>query len=244
MKHDYLPRSDAKMLEWAQVFLRGLSAAPGPEGYGVSAAELAAYTELVDGYALAFTRAIQPSTRGPAAVLEKNMAKRSLVTMSRSLARVVSARPGLSEVQRVSMGLGPGHGGSRRRRPLARPAGAPTVRVVSVDGELADLRVYDVQSSGLDKPAGVYGLLLFYYVGERLPGGWSDWAFGLSTTASRFGFTLPRTWAGERLALGAKVWLAACWVSPTLETGPMSAPIFTRGGISETPTTRRLGLAA
>jgi hypothetical protein len=244
MKHDYLPRSDAKMLQWAESFGRVLSAAPGPEGYGVSAAELAEYGELVDGYRQAFLRATQPSTRGPAAVLAKNEAKRSLVGMSRVLARLVGAQPGLSAEQRVNLGLGPGHGGSRRRRPVARPKVAPTVRVASVDGDLAEVRVYDVHAAGLDKPAGVHGVLLFYYVGERLPGGWSDWAFGLSTTATRFGFSLPRTWAGTPITVGAKVWLSACWVSPTLETGPMATPIYRRIGLAEAPSTRRLGLAA
>lgn len=244
MKHDFLPRSDAKMLEWAEGFILELMKAPGPEGFGVSAAEAAAYGALVAGYRQAYERAKHGSTRGPAAVVAKNEAKRALVAESRRLARLVSAQPGLTGTQRVDLGLGPGHGGVGRREAVARPSAAPSVYLAGTEGDTVRLRLSDHETTGRKRPEGVHGAMLFYYVGERLPRGWSDWAFGLSTTATRFGFTLPRTWGGEHVALGAKVWLAACWVNPTLETGPMSTPIYTRGGISEAPEIRRLGLAA
>lgn len=242
--HDYLPRREAELLSWTKQFSAAILTEPGPEAYGVSLAEAADYAAVVAAYAQAFQRAYEPSTRGPASVQAKKTAKKRVIALSRSLANLVGAQPGLTSTQRLELGLGPGHREAHRRQPIARPDFAPTVFVSGIEDGYVRLCLTDQETTGRKRPAGVYGALLFYYVGERLPGIVTDWAFGMSTKATRFGFTLPRKWGGSHVQPGTKVWLAACWLSPTLEPGPMSVPIYTRGGISEAPVTRRLGLAA
>lgn len=241
---DFLPRRDADLLNWAEVFSLALGTSPGPEGFGVSAAEASAYAGVLSAYREAYERAVAPGTRGPASVLAKNQSRAGLVRMSRVLAGVVRSHPGLSGSDLVKLGVRAGRLGQGRRPEVAGPKAAPQIQLKRGSGWDVRVRLSDLSTTGRKRPTGVYGALLFYWVGDRLPSGMSDWALGLSTKSMAFGWTLPGHFGGAAVQPGARVWLTACWLSPTLEQGPLCQPIAVMRGFDAGPVVRRLGMAA
>ena len=94
MKHDYLPRREADLLDWARNFSSVLNSEPGPGSYGVSQQEAADYAIVVAAYGQAYYRA-NSSARGPVSVQEKNSAREPCSSINSS------ARPALLMVERI-----------------------------------------------------------------------------------------------------------------------------------------------
>ena len=90
MASDYIPSTDAGVLSFASNFSTIVTAAPLP--LGLTTSQATSLAGFVTSYSTSLTAATDPSTRGPAAVLAKDTAKRTLVAYLRTLARIVHAK--------------------------------------------------------------------------------------------------------------------------------------------------------
>jgi hypothetical protein len=185
---------------------------------------------LVLSYSTSLTASSDPSTRGPAAVLAKDTAKRTLVAYIRQLARIVQANPAVTNTQRFDLGL-PARG--TLPSPIPAPAEAPDVDVKRVGGRTILIRIHRATGSRRGKPAGVAGANVYSHVGATPPASLVDWTYeGHVSRPNNVEVVLPADVAG-----GSTVWLCASWFNPRGQAGPTSAPVSTNipGGITEMP---------
>ena len=219
---DFLPRREAELLQWSANFDRQINDAPGDFGLSVQVA--ADYRALHEAFAQAYQLSQEPSTRTASAVVAKDDAKAALLALARGLARVVRGQPGVTDAQRLELGLVVRRSGRLAR--VAAPAAAPQLAVEPILGRGAvRVRLFDPASPNRRaKPRGVAGATLLTFVGEAEPEGSSHWSFGRSTTRTTAVVALP-----EGGACGARVWVTAFWFSPTGRRGPASAAVPTRG---------------
>jgi hypothetical protein len=121
MPKSFFPRTDSGMFTWSEHLAAKLLAAP--EAYGVTqeaAAELAA---LQADYAAAYLRASDPSTRTRSAVIGRRAALAALKAAARRAVMAVRADPGVTDAQKVDLGLTvPVGGGGGRPPPPPPPA--------------------------------------------------------------------------------------------------------------------------
>lgn len=223
---DVLPRRQSDMMEWAGLFSQHLNAAPGPEQFGVTAAEAASYAVTFAEAQSAYAVANDPDTRTSVAVKAKDAVLSALAAESRVLVKVIKARPSVTDAQRESLGIAPRK--VARRSVVGPPTEAPRVSVRGVRGWTALLRVTDPDApSRKSKPDGVSGAMVRYFVGDKPPGTLAGWEYAGTTSVTAMGFEVP-----GGLEPGTRVWFAACWQSPTFEPGPVSAPVCVRVGFS------------
>lgn len=221
MPRNYLPGSDAGLLDWSRNFANRIAAGPGV--YGLTAGDAAGYAAAQGAYASAYRLAREPLTRGGHAVSVKNRERKALVAASRRLARVVMARPGVSDAQRVALGLNPRRV-SRRRVPA--PEARPVVYVSGVNGSRVRLRLDNPEAPARrGRPVDVMAAVVFYFVGDQPPAKLADWAYCRATNRTRLEVVLSPS-----LRPGEAVWLTACWTNARGERGPLATPVRTMIG--------------
>lgn len=220
MRHRcFLPTTDRGLLAWSANAAKRVAAQPGL--YNVSAQRAAAYVATQGAYAAALKRATEPRTRGPVSVQAKNMAKKALDQASRELARWVRAQPGLTEAERVDLGLLVPRKGSRVGVPTTRPV----VFAQAAAGDRLEVRLADsVLPAGRGRPRGVKGALIFIHVGAAQPEHLEGWKQVVLTVERRVRVDVwwPKA---DRGSLGVVVWVTARWRNGRGECGPLSEPV-------------------
>jgi hypothetical protein len=198
-----------------------------PPDVGLTLEEATGYATLQADYAAKLVTAVDPGTRGPAAILAKNDAKKLLVAESRKLAMAATNHPATTDAQRQALGLTIR---DNDPTPVPPPSTAPLIDVLSVKARTFELRLRDAVTSAKRKPAGVQGATLFSYVGEEAPASLSDWKFEASTTRTDIEIDIPVT-----VPAGSKVWFTAFWFNRKSESGPATNPVYSwtnNGGVS------------
>jgi len=163
MGNSYLPASDSGLDDWANNFSNQINAVIPATDLGLTIEEAAGYATLQADYAAKLMAAVDPGTRGPAAILAKNEAKKLLVAESRKLAMAATNHPATTDAQRQALGLTVR---DNDPTPVPPPDTAPLIDVLSVKSRTFELRLRDAVTSAKRKPAGVQGATLFSYVGE------------------------------------------------------------------------------
>ncbi|MCC6423337.1 MAG: hypothetical protein IT447_07635 [Phycisphaerales bacterium] len=212
MSKRYLPDSDGGLRDWAANFNTLIVA--DPTAYGLTAAQALEYGGKFDAYNTALTAAKDPSTRGLATVLAKNIARKALVALSRQLAQFIRNNPVITDPQRLALGLSI----NTRHSPIPAPAEAPRMDVRAVSGQTFTLQLHS-QGNGRGKPAGVSGARFYSFVGETAPQDLRDWTFEGTDSRTRLDLTLSAP-----TPPGSRVWLCACWLNPRQQCGPACEP--------------------
>jgi hypothetical protein len=224
---DFIPSSDAGVLSFATNYSSIITAGPVP--LGLSAGQATTLAGLVSSYSASLTASTDPSTRGPAAVLQKAASKRSLIANIRLLARIIQANPAVTNDQRFSLGLPIRNAPA----PIPAPGEAPDLDVKSVSGRTIICRIHRASSTRRGKPFGVAGANVYSFVGTVPPASLNDWKLeGHASRTSSIEVVLPADVAG-----GSTVWLCASWYNPRGMAGPTSAPVSTNipGGVTFMP---------
>jgi hypothetical protein len=156
----------------------------------------------------------------------KNADRTPLRAEARELARIINAFPGITNAQRIDLGLTPREG---TISPLNPPAECPSLRVVSAIGRILKFKLQGQDTSRRGKPEGVAGATLFSFVGDEAPADIGQWKFEGSITRTEFDIEFPPT-----VAAGSKVYLCAFWFSPRSQSGPACEPVaaYIAGGVS------------
>jgi hypothetical protein len=214
---DFLPRGDSDFARWATTFATTL--ALDPTRYGVSEDDAAALLLQNQSFATALRAAIDPRTRTAPAVAGKTASRSSLALRLRQLARMIRAHPGVTDQERIALGLTP-------LITIAAPLGPPRSRPVLIarplSGNRIRLRLRDDAASGhRGKPPGTVGAVLFLKVGGAMSASPSDYAYAGIVTTSIHTLKLAPGLAGR------DVWLTARWFNLRGEEGPAAAPAQT-----------------
>ncbi len=228
MTTPYLNPSDEGVRNWADNFSSRISAEADPGVLGLDAVQVSAYAALQMDYDTKFTLATQPTTRGGATILAKNLAKKPLVSESRKLAMIVTNHPGVTDQQRYDLGLTVR---DNEPTPVPVPSTAPTIDVKSMDGWTLSFRLHDGDATSRAKPTGVKGATIFSYVGDEAPVDVEAWKFEGNITKTDSKVVFPST-----LAPGTKVFLTAFWFNTRAESGPAAMPVsrlINYGGMSQ-----------
>lgn len=183
-----------------------------PTVYGTTAAEALILHNLVLDFDTRLATATNPDTRTRGTISGKNASKKALIAKLRQIFRVVNAHAGVSDQQRIDLGLNP-------RDVEPTPIGVPTTRPVVLVDSAGFLRLADeTQFERKGKPVGVMGA--FVYTKLALPGepapDLDGTKFAALATRTNHQLTLPMDAQGKRLYVFAQ------WVNERGQPGPTS----------------------
>jgi hypothetical protein len=213
MPHDFLPERQAELLHWSRAFRQQIVAQP--TMFGLTAEQAAWYATLDDAFAHELKLAREPTTRTPVQIKKKDEAKKALKAGARMLARIVRATPGITNTQRVQLGLTVR---DEELTPAARPSSAPEVVLLPSSGRTVRVRVRDTAAPDRrGKPDGFAGAAVFSYVGDKPATRMADWTFEGNMTRPVFAIDFD-----SAVPAGARVWIAAMWYNTRGQTGPAS----------------------
>ncbi|XAL99355.1 hypothetical protein OT109_17465 [Phycisphaeraceae bacterium D3-23] len=190
-----------------------------PEGYGLVAAQAAAYQTLQQAYAAALTVALDPATRSPTHIQKKNAARDAAIAETRKLVDIMQAWPGMTNAKRSALGISLRDNVHTR---AAIPSSAPKVSVDSVSGRLFNIALRKDDSTSRSKPTGVRAAWVYTAFGDEQPTTFGAFDFRGEARKADTQIVMP-----ESVAPGTKVWVSACWVNTAGKPGPASLPIAT-----------------
>ena len=211
MAGSFLPKPESALLDWGLNLARALAQSPGT--LGVSPEAAAAFAAVCQQYRTAHKRATNTATRTAITIAAKNAAKESLKAEARVIVRTIEGH-GVSDVQRIDLGLNIRRAWSR----VPTPTSAPCLTAAQYDGRRMRVRVWaQDQRPGrlLDRASGVHIWVAWSDDPSSEPSGWQ-----LATVSSKASFVLD--FDGT---IGDTVWLAAAWCNPRGEVGPRSFPV-------------------
>lgn len=225
MSTGFVPGREAELLPFLLNFKTKITASA--TTYGLTTAQATAFGVLNDVFVTAYNVANAPDTRSPANISSKDVAKAAVVANLRLLAGIVQRAPGTTNPMRIELGLPPR---SSEPSPVPTPGFAPTLKVVSVSGRTAKIRLIDAENpTRRGKPAGALGASVFSHVGATAPLDLNGWTFEGNTGRTKLTLQFPDA------AAGATVWLTAFWFNPSKRSGPACDPVSTNlpgGGVS------------
>jgi len=250
---DFLPRREDELLQWCRNFRDQTSGEPA--AFALSVEDVNAYAIAFEAFEQAYRRAVDPTTRGGATVLAKNVALRKLKALTRDLAGRVRTGPGVLPLTKARVGI---YEASQRRTPLPPPSRAPLLRSRWVEGRRVRVWLRDAESPDVTrKPYGVDGAVVLVWYRDaavdradiagdaagdgavsgdvppspasRLapPEGWCHLATMTRTSGV---LTLP-----ARPTPGTRVWLTAAWHGTRGQMGPYASPTAARVGFDDAP---------
>lgn len=217
MPRDFYPHREAEIVTWSANFRDKIVAEPGE--YSLSEAQAAQYSVKHDAFAALYRTANEPATRTRPIIEGKEDVRVALEAEARLLARIIRAAPQVTAEQRINLGLSAPRTG--RGTPIGAPDRAPSAYIVSIMGRTVRLRLRDAAApANRGKPRGALSAAIFVYVGDEPPASRADWSLQCHATRTTVDVTF-----GPDVEPGTKVYLAACWLSPRGQSGPVSTPL-------------------
>ena len=213
----YIPAPDADLDNWANNFATLLTA--DPVQYGEDAASALVVQTAYDSWSAAYQLAIDPSTRTPATVADKDAERVSLEATVRPVALRINARSSVTNIQRAALGITIR---KTTKTPVPPPTTAPVVTLRSQIPGLAEVQIRDETTpTSKAKPLGVIGVDIHVHVGATPPA--SADAAPLAKTTGKTPNTLAFT--GEQSGQNAYVyarWTTRSGPGGTAQKGPWS----------------------
>jgi len=207
--------TDRQLLTASATMATGLAALPPTSG--VPVAMVTDYQQEQTVYANGLAAVLDKTTRTPIAIITKNEARKSLVTLTSQVVSVVNGLPDITDQQKASLGIAP------RKKPTRRPvpSASPTIKVVSQMNNTVEMLVGDLGSGKrASMPKDVIGINLFHATGEQPPAQASGWTFEGGFAANKVAVTFDPS-----IPAGTKVWICAFYFNARKESGPASSPI-------------------
>jgi hypothetical protein len=215
-----IPTADQSLLEWCRRFLDVVR--PEPGAFGLDPALVAELDAATDAYGETWSLAQMPATRTSVVVMLKNERKAVVDRLARTCSGVCDAWQGMTDDVRSKLGL---HVRKRKAYRVPVPTLVPRVEVVGVRANELTILARNPLSGERKRPPGVHAIGLYSFVGPNGPATPGEMRFEGLTTNLKATLTFPLTTAPF-----ATVWVAACYLNPRGEHGPISSPISTNLG--------------
>lgn len=156
----YIPPREADFVNWIENFNSLIQASP--TSYGVSTADASNLTSLTAIYTLAYTTAVNPSTRTVDTVAAKNSGRVDVTAFARLLASQIQLNAGVSDEQKAALGL------TLRKilpSPVPPPTSSPILNFIAATPLQHTLRASDQNTPDKrGKPFGVLQLKLSVWI--------------------------------------------------------------------------------
>jgi hypothetical protein len=212
-----IPTLDAPLAAYSTNFNARGSAAPGD--FSLSVDQMAQYTTLHDNWMAAYNAAKPEGSRSRALVRAKNDAKALLLPYARELYGLIQASASVSHENKTLIGVTVI---DRTSSPIAPPALAPLVTLISVTGRVAHYRLADATApSNRRRPINAEGAMIRSFAGMTPPAtDDAGWRVEGQTGRTTFSVTYPNS-----VAPGTPCWVTVVWYNRRGEYSPACAPV-------------------
>lgn len=215
MYDPYLPATDSEARDWMNTFAAGIAASPAT--YGLAAADASAIQAAVDAYNAAYLIAVDPATRTPVTVNQKDTARNAAEQIGRQYAVIIKHDAGISDADKIAIGVRPVN---PDREPIQCPQTSPILAVIASTPGAQTLRYSDSMTpDSAAKPFGATELLVFVAVGATAATDPAQAKFLGKFTKN------PIAVAFEAADNGKQATYFARWASRRGDVGPWSAPV-------------------
>jgi len=126
MAAPYIPARETDLVTWADNFAALITATPSV--YGLDAAAALIIQTAVDTWDAAYALAVNPSTRTPTTVADKNSAKLAMIPIIRTYASQIRLNPGVTNMDKVALGL---NLPNNTPAPIPAPTTIPVLTIMS-----------------------------------------------------------------------------------------------------------------
>jgi hypothetical protein len=126
MATPYIPARDADFQNWANNFSTRITATPGT--FGLISADAVAIAAAYATWNAAYLLAINPSTRTPVTVADKDTARINAQAIMRPYAQAISQNAGVTVDDKIDVGVNPRTNGPT---PVAAPTSAPVLSLIA-----------------------------------------------------------------------------------------------------------------
>lgn len=217
MAGSYIPAPDADFDAWANNFATLLTA--GPVAYGEDAASALVVQNAYDTWATAYALAINPATRTPSTVANKDAERVNLDAAVRPVAQRINARSSVTNLQRSDLGITIR---KTTRTPVPAPTTAPVVTLRSQIPGVATVQIRDETTPTTKaKPLGVIGVDLHVVVGSTPPASAEDVPLAKTTGKTPNTLTFAGGDSGQTAYVYAR-WTTRSGPGGTAQKGPWS----------------------
>lgn len=134
----YIPNAQTALRTWANNFAALITATPAV--YGLTAADATTIQGVVDDFDAALTLAIDPSTRTPATVADKDAKRASMLGVVRPYAILIRNNAGISDELKAGLGLTIP---DRTPTPIPAPGTLPLLNVLFAQPQTLTLKFAD-----------------------------------------------------------------------------------------------------
>ncbi|MDR1645862.1 MAG: hypothetical protein LBS05_08595 [Tannerellaceae bacterium] len=183
--------------------------------WGIPANEVSELREANDDFATLQNKS-GTSERTPLITEQKNIARRRLVGIIRTLATYRLKNPAIGSDQRISLGL---HVKDTKPAPIPAPKTIPTFSIDPVSFRHLKIHFHDQESSSLAKPYGMSGALIVYDVLDAPVRSFAALTRSVLATRTPHVLEFPLEESGKM------VHVALCWQNKKGERGPFSVPM-------------------
>jgi hypothetical protein len=214
-----ISKKDAELLAFAKNFSAKINISP--EQWGLTPQLAADFQVLLDRFATSYAAVAVPELRSKVLTAQKDADKAALLANARGLYRIVQGTPGVTDAQRIEIGVNV----RKAAAPIPVPDEAPGMSVLSVFGRTIRLSIHDQLVTRKGRPPGTAGAMVFSHVGDEPPPTIDGWRSEENATRTVTVVNFPAD-----VQPGAKVWFCACYYNPRGQRGPISTPILSHVG--------------
>ena len=224
MAGNFLPSRDGALVIWAQNASTLITGAP--LTFGLTVPIATTFAGYVADYGSKYSVSQNPDTRTSTTIIQKNDARSLMKDYARYWARIVQATASVTNDQKNSLGITVR---DATPSPINPPTTAPVLEIVQAIGRIVKIKLRGQDSERRGKPAGCAGAAVFAFAGATPPAEIAEWTYQGTATRTNFDVEFPTS-----TPAGAQVWLAACWVNPRNQQGPICQGVsaFIAGGVA------------
>lgn len=213
--NDYIPKQQALLTIWALNFSGLITAGPGT--YGLVAGDAVTIAAQTAAYDAALTLALDPSTRTPTTVADKDAARASMLGVIRPYAIQIRNNVGVTDENKIALGLTVI---DRTPTPIPAPTTVPVISISMQTPLQMTLQSYDATTpTSKAKPFGAIGMQIARKTSATAIT--DPTALPIVDTITKSPFTLD--WDGAEQ--GLRAYMAARWITRTGLVGPWGAII-------------------
>ena len=216
-----IPTKDSALVDWSTNANTRLTAAPAT--YGTTAAVATQYDTLHDAFVAAYNNLVAAraaGTRSESLTALKDGAKFALLNFARPLYKQIQSNTSVTAAAKIELGVVVP---DVEPTPSPVPGFAPGLSVVSVNGRLVRIRLFDPANPTRRRiPGGVNGAIVMSHIGPTAPTDPGAYKMEGPTARTTIDVLFP-----ESAVPGTLVWLTAVWFNERKQMGPACAAVGT-----------------
>lgn len=211
----YIPAREADFATWVDNFTDLINT--NYVAYGLTASDATALNTMNTQYQTAYSAAIAGTTRGPASVNAKDVARANVTGRARQLAIILQANPGITDLQKTQLGITVR---KTNKTPVPPPTSSPLLGFVAATPLQHTIRYADQNTpASRALPFGAVALQLRVFVGATPPTPTTPATYVLTQTKNPVPVNFDVT------DVGKTAYYLGLWINRKGDLGPASTQI-------------------